>query len=70
MAVGPTTAERFGLDDPTAWPADKASWRSYPVDLSFLNAPEKPASKASSSLPRMNHPLSIIRHNAVSQLFA
>jgi hypothetical protein len=45
MAIGPTTAERFGLEDPTTWPADLLDWRTSPVDLSFLNAPEKPAGK-------------------------
>jgi hypothetical protein len=45
MAIGPTTAERFGLDDPTVWPADILDWKTSPVDLSFLNAPEKPAGK-------------------------
>ena len=45
MAIGPTTAERFGLDDPSAWPADILDWKTSPVDLSFLNAPEKPAGK-------------------------
>ena len=45
MAIGPTTAERFGLDDHTAWPADILDWKTSPVDLSFLNAPEKPAGK-------------------------
>jgi hypothetical protein len=45
MAIGPTTAERFGLDDHTAWPTDILDWKISPVDLSFLNAPEKPAGK-------------------------
>jgi len=45
MAIGPTTAERFGLDDQTAWPTDILDWKTSPVDLSFLNAPEKPAGK-------------------------
>lgn len=45
IAIGPTTAERFGLDDPTAWLTDIMDWRVSPVDLSFLNAPEKPAGK-------------------------
>ena len=45
MAIGPTAAERFGLEDHTAWPADILDWRTSPVDLSFLNAPEKPAGK-------------------------
>lgn len=45
IAIGPTTAERFGLDDPATWPAGILDWRTSPVDLSFLNAPEKPAGK-------------------------
>ena len=45
MAIGPTVAERFGSDDPAAWPADILDWKTSPVDLSFLNAPEKPAGK-------------------------
>lgn len=45
MAIGPTVAERFGLDDQTAWPTEILDWRTSPVDLSFLNAPEKPAGK-------------------------
>ncbi len=28
-----------------SWPADKLDWRTSPVDLSFLNASEKPAGK-------------------------
>ena len=45
VALGPTTTERFGLVDPTTWPTDKVDWKTSPVDLSFLNAPEKPAGK-------------------------
>lgn len=45
VALGPTTTERFGLVDPTTWPSDKVDWKTSPVDLSFLNAPEKPAGK-------------------------
>jgi len=45
MTIGPTNAERFGLDDHTTWPADILDWKTSPVDLSFLNAPEKPAGK-------------------------
>jgi hypothetical protein len=45
MTIGPTTAERFGLDDPTAWPTGILDPTTSPVDLSFLNAPERPAGK-------------------------
>lgn len=45
MAVGPTAAERFGLEEHAAWSADILDWRSSPVDLSFLNASEKPAGR-------------------------
>lgn len=45
LAAGPAWAERFGSDDPAAWPADILDWKISPVDLSFLNAPEKPAGK-------------------------
>jgi hypothetical protein len=45
VAVGPTTTERFGLSDPKSWPTDKLDWKTSPVDLSFLNAQEKPAGK-------------------------
>ena len=45
MAIGPSTAERFGLDDLTAWPTGILDWKTSPVDLSFLNATEKPAGK-------------------------
>jgi hypothetical protein len=45
VTVGPTTTERFGLSDPKGWPTDKLDWKTSPVDLSFLNAQEKPAGK-------------------------
>jgi hypothetical protein len=45
MAIGPTKAERYGLDNQATWPADILDWRTAPVDLSFLNAPERPAGK-------------------------
>lgn len=45
VALGPTTTERFGLADPKTWPTDKLDLKTSPVDLSFLNANEKPAGK-------------------------
>ncbi|MBM6447116.1 MULTISPECIES: glycosyl hydrolase family 5 [Pseudomonas] len=45
VAIGPTSSERFGLTDPKSWPTDKLDWKTSPVDLSFLNAEEKPAGK-------------------------
>ncbi len=45
VALGPTAAERFGVTDPKSWPSDRLDWKTAPVDLSFLNAPEKPAGK-------------------------
>lgn len=45
MTLGPTTTERFGLTDPKTWPDDKVDIKTSPVDLSFLNANEKPAGK-------------------------
>ncbi|WP_449432906.1 cellulase family glycosylhydrolase [Pseudomonas putida] len=45
IAFGPTPSERFGRVDPTQWPDDQLDWRTSPVDLSFLNAAEKPAGK-------------------------
>jgi hypothetical protein len=43
--IGPTTGERFGLADPSTWPVDTLDWKTAPVDLAFLNAPEAPAGK-------------------------
>ncbi|MHC8320952.1 glycoside hydrolase 5 family protein [Pseudomonas sp. GB2N2] len=45
VALGPTTTERFGMADPKSWPTDKVDLKTSPVDLSFLNANEKPAGK-------------------------
>jgi hypothetical protein len=45
MVVGPTLGERFGLVDTSLWPVDNLDWKTAPVDLSFLNAPEVPAGK-------------------------
>ncbi|MBF8650949.1 cellulase family glycosylhydrolase [Pseudomonas putida] len=45
IALAPTPTERFGLVDPKTWPLDQLDWRTSPVDLSFLNAQQKPAGK-------------------------
>src|SRR5262249_35841938 len=45
IAIVPSRPERFGLEDPMAWPVSVLDWRVSPVDLSFLNQPEKPAGK-------------------------
>ena len=45
MSLGPTALEKFGQDDYTAWPSGIMGSDSSPVDLSFLNAGEKPAGK-------------------------
>lgn len=45
VTIAPTTAERFGPEDPNSWPANIMDWRTAPVDLSFLNASEKPAGR-------------------------
>ncbi|TDF84120.1 cellulase family glycosylhydrolase [Pseudomonas sp. H9] len=45
VALTPTVSERFGLATPSSWPVDQVDWRTSPVDLSFLNAAEKPAGK-------------------------
>jgi hypothetical protein len=51
FAIKPTAAERYGLDDPASWQTGLlfensiASWNVAPVDLSFLNAAERPAGK-------------------------
>ena len=45
IAIGPSVPERFGPEDLVAWPSNIMDWRTSPVDLSFLNAAEKPAGK-------------------------
>lgn len=45
ISIGQTASERFGMSDPNTWPDDQLDWRTSPVDLSFLNAAEKPAGK-------------------------
>lgn len=49
--IAPTAAERYGPSDPLSWPTGLlfdsaiAPWNIAPVDLSFLNAAERPAGK-------------------------
>lgn len=45
IAIAPTAEERFGPADIGSWPSDNLDWKTSPVDLSFLNAAEKPAGK-------------------------
>jgi hypothetical protein len=45
MTISPTTQERFGLADHKTWPAGILDWKTSPVNLSFLNALERPAGK-------------------------
>lgn len=45
ITIAPTPEERFGLVDTDTWPSDTLDWKRSPVDLSFLNEPEKPAGK-------------------------
>ena len=44
-AIVPSTAERLAPPDPATWFDYLQSASSFPVDLSFLNASEKPAGK-------------------------
>jgi hypothetical protein len=43
--VAPSPEERYGPADTTHWFRDALSWESSPIDLSFLNAPERPAGR-------------------------
>ena len=45
MVIGPMTSERYGRDSSQSWPANILDWQVSPVDLSFLNAPDKPSGK-------------------------
>lgn len=40
-----TQSKRFGSEDTALWPQSNLDWRFPPVDLSFLNANEKPAGR-------------------------
>jgi hypothetical protein len=43
-SIDPATSDQ-AFDDYTRWPTDILDWQVAPVDLSFLNAPEKPAGR-------------------------
>jgi hypothetical protein len=45
VALSPTSSERFGLADFSTWPEGILDPTIAPVDLSFLNAPERPAGR-------------------------
>ena len=45
ISIAPTVSERFGNSDRSQWTANMIDWKSSPVDLSFLNASERPAGK-------------------------
>lgn len=45
VVLAPTAGERFGLEDYTSWPSGILAPDISPVDLSFLNATERPAGK-------------------------
>jgi hypothetical protein len=44
-SVRRSLAERYGNDDVSAWTPDTLVWNKWPVDVSFLNADDKPAGK-------------------------
>lgn len=45
ISIAPTVSERFGNADLSKWTPNIIDWKTSPVDLSFLNAPERPAGK-------------------------
>ena len=45
VRIVPTISERFGPVAVADWRSDAIDWRTSPVDLSFLNAAEKPSGK-------------------------
>jgi hypothetical protein len=45
MIIVPTVKERFGVQDTSKWFRNVLDWQTSPVDLSFLNAQERPAGK-------------------------
>lgn len=45
VRLAPNATERFGAGKPESWPLDTTDTRSVPIDLSFLNAADRPAGK-------------------------
>ena len=45
VSLGAVPNKGEGLENKTPWPTDILDWSTAPVDLSFLNAAEKPAGK-------------------------
>ena len=43
--IVPSSADRYGSSDMTGWFSDAWSWDGSPVDLSFLNAGQRPAGR-------------------------
>jgi hypothetical protein len=43
--IAPSDSERYGSEDTTGWFRDALSWDGSPIDLSFLNAKERPAGR-------------------------
>lgn len=45
ISFAPTISERYGSSDQSQWAPNIIDWKTSPVDLSFLNATERPAGK-------------------------
>lgn len=45
ITIAPTVSERYGNHNQSKWTPNMIDWKSSPVDLSFLNASERPAGK-------------------------
>ena len=45
IGINPTLSERFDISNSSTLTEDLIDWETFPVDLSFLNAAEKPAGK-------------------------
>lgn len=45
ILIKPTISERFGGENKSDWTENIIDWKVSPVDLSFLNTPERPAGK-------------------------